>query len=817
MKETKKYLYFEGIKNSIMKGVNRNLMLFLIISIFLSVSVSAIGEWKMYGKDIQLSQYQPYTIGKNTSVPSSNINFPILPEMAKVYNAIDVLGNERKLSTATNLIGTWDGDKYLVAFGLSGSQKEMRLYKVSGGNLLFEDKVNISNNFLFSNSIYDLNADGRDEIILASSAETNFEHTITAWGVQNDTIVFLRDFAYPWSVTTYADLSNLVCSDFAGGTCFIMTDWITQFRCGASGVACTYLLFNWSYNNTKIEAYDNTPNLIWKIANDDFTVPSIYFGKTRDRITHNHFIYTAQPRASAVDIDNDGKKEIIFTLWGAGKRDPSDSNTEGIEYPDDGMLIAINETTLSTGRVMLRRNMTEFRGYTWQRGVGGTTNPYWTLFTTTKADDLDNDGKVEYVISVNTWLGDTATNITNKLVSEIEAFTSQIMVLNDSSENYVLFQNHTYVGWINGSVRDYCPIPNDFVLNDFETGSVHPGKEVVIGTTFWNMGCAGDCKTCYESQSDGHIDILYSSWGSQYYLDYQYPVVPGFYYGGLTVFDNRTLGFENKIEYPVASPGHTIDYINQITIQSCSFDAINNMSANCPRVIYADINSDGNIEPILQNSSGLYVFSIEGGGGGANTAPQISSLCWNTGNLVCVNNNVTFSTSIVDGQGDPAYMRVDCFGNGSFTAWSSPSQNPSVTCSYNSIGNFNANICVTDISHYGNNSDCHTHSVSTGYTNCYQTGQNNACENYTIVEAGYNEFGIRRSQYVKQAPKYQSVYGFNWDACADWTYMYGACPLIMWVKGLAVVLGDWIFANFFIFLILILIAIIVIFIKRSMR
>lgn len=780
-------------------------ILFLILFISLSAFALALGEWKQYDKDEQLSQYQPYSILQSTAVTTYSIPLKPVNEMLVTLPSYSFDANKLKNYTQNQiLVGEWAGERNIVVFAETSS-KEMRLYRVVNKTFQLKDTEILPPYKLMASAIYDLDNDASDEIIIVQNNNVSiYGISAGSFALEKTFEIYLWNYFYPESNAG----GNLVCSDMLGGTCFISNNYVAGLSAGNSG----FLLFNYS-------GYNFLDNLKRQLG-----VGYLHYGQTTKPDT-NLGVKTAIPVASIVDVMGDSKKEIIFTLYSAGSGNAF-YEYEGMQYADDGQLIIISEEsamncTLGTSycKPAKVRNLTEFVGDYWFRRNFTASYLNANIFvyeTITKADDMNKDNEKEIIITLNTWFGENINNVTSSSVANKMA--SRWLWLNNSDiDNLGYFYSKRFYNEMQGG--KYCIFPIDVTLNDFETNDDSECNKNLIAVANQHQevvsGSGSNCAN-YIDNFNLQIDEFFCFWGSHYFLLDDKGLSSGL---KSVVLDNRQMFVgmkEGEYIYLDEMPNHGIIEREDagVEVGLCSFTDINSdLTYKCPRYTFADVDKDGLIEAIVQNSTSLVLLYQTNYT--PNQEPAISGFCYNTGEPICYNHNITYTVNYTDAENDEIAMRVDCRGFGNYTPWSSFSTNPSVTCQYDWLGNFNTEICITDILHYPTNADCEIHEVNVAYTNCYETGQNGDCEG--IAETiEYNIFGIRRSQFNKTIT-YKSQYGFDWDRCSNWTFMHGFCPFWIWTLALLQITWDWIFANFWLFLIALLLIIIIAFIKRSMR
>jgi hypothetical protein len=223
-------------------------------------------------------------------------------------------------------------------------------------------------------------------------------------------------------------------------------------------------------------------------------------------------------------------------------------------------------------------------------------------------------------------------------------------------------------------------------------------------------------------------------------------------------------------------------------------------------IILADLNDDSNLD-YISRYDGSSVNGVQYLYG--NLEPGIITLYWDTGNPVCINSTVTYSVSYLDMENDAAAIRADCTGEGFGSYGSYTTVNPSVTCTYPSLGSYTTTIQITDAAHAPEPTANATHAVTVTLSNCNGAGEG----------GGYDE-GIGGNITV---PEYADGYTpthVDLSDCEEWktgyrAVFYGLCPVKEGGETVLFGLFGWIFSGAFgVFLMLVLIVVIIVVVRR---
>ena len=230
-------------------------------------------------------------------------------------------------------------------------------------------------------------------------------------------------------------------------------------------------------------------------------------------------------------------------------------------------------------------------------------------------------------------------------------------------------------------------------------------------------------------------------------------------------------------------------------------------------LIPVDLDEDSYLDIILHNGSEEYTYLSAG----ANTDATIGEISSDTGSPSCIGETVVFTvTDYTDTELNAIKFRIDCYGNGTYTDWSSSSYAPSAQCNFTRYGTFDIAFSITDSAHDPEETDNLMCDWIIDSANCFESGSGGGLTCQAAANAtGFSEYHINVSAVEELTGGGTDLDGyagmvFDWEGsgCNNWTFARGVCPIYKWgMQGLED-LWDWIFWYFWAFLTLILIIVI---------
>lgn len=191
-----------------------------------------------------------------------------------------------------------------------------------------------------------------------------------------------------------------------------------------------------------------------------------------------------------------------------------------------------------------------------------------------------------------------------------------------------------------------------------------------------------------------------------------------------------------------------------------------------------------------------------------NQPPHIVNSFVSVANPICVGTRENFTVDYTDAENDQIQMDVLCDGTANTeTGWSNFSYSPIRSCQYNSTGNFQTKIYITDASRTQQLTTSVTRQITVASTNCYNESNAgvNAQTSFGLgqnTSEGFNDFGINASQFQSQGNGtngYTST-SFDFGVCSEFSILWlGLCPFWYWVKVGANKVITFIFGAFFLF------------------
>lgn len=106
----------------------------------------------------------------------------------------------------------------------------------------------------------------------------------------------------------------------------------------------------------------------------------------------------------------------------------------------------------------------------------------------------------------------------------------------------------------------------------------------------------------------------------------------------------------------------------------------------------ADLNKDGYLEVICSNPSNTYEFFSNA----TNSAPTISSVTYDPSTTIPVNTNLFAYVTATDNEDNQIFYYKKCSND---DAWISNGESSTISCYYNTTGNFNLSVGVSDFFH----------------------------------------------------------------------------------------------------------------------
>lgn len=226
-----------------------------------------------------------------------------------------------------------------------------------------------------------------------------------------------------------------------------------------------------------------------------------------------------------------------------------------------------------------------------------------------------------------------------------------------------------------------------------------------------------------------------------------------------------------------------------------------------------DLDGDVLYDILRFNSGGGQTFLT----GGANVGASITEVSSDTGSPSCIGESVAFTiTDYTDPEFDAIRLKIDCYGNGTYTGWSLSSFAPEQTCIYTRYGSFQTTFAITDATNYPVITDTLIGTWVVDSGNCFTSGTGGGVAFEGVANAtGFNAYHINMTAVNQMTggdtglDGYQSRI-FDWDGsgCNDWTFLRGVCPAWKWATQGLEDMWDWIFTAFAIFLAFLLVLVI---------
>jgi len=231
-------------------------------------------------------------------------------------------------------------------------------------------------------------------------------------------------------------------------------------------------------------------------------------------------------------------------------------------------------------------------------------------------------------------------------------------------------------------------------------------------------------------------------------------------------------------------------------------------------LIPVDLDGDSYLDIILHTNAKAYTYMSAG----ANSAATIGEISSNTGSPSCIGENVVFTvTDYTDTEFNAIKFRVDCYGNGTYTAWSSSGYAPTAQCNFTRYGTFDITFSITDSAHDPTETDNLICEWGVDSGNCYESGSGGGLTCQAAANAtGFSEYHINDTALEDILGGGTGLDGyesrvFDWEGsgCNNWSVATrGICPAYKWTMQGLEDLWDWIFWYFWAFLTLILIIVI---------